>query len=88
MKLNTNAFALTSGLVWGIGIFLLTWWIIALGGGPGDLAFVGKIYIGYDVTPTGSVVGLAWALVDGFIGGAIFAGVYNKISGRTMAQAQ
>ena len=28
MKLNIKAFALTRGLIWGIGLFLLTWWII------------------------------------------------------------
>jgi hypothetical protein len=32
MKLNVKAFALTCGLVWGLGLFILTWWIIAFGG--------------------------------------------------------
>ena len=39
-------------------------------------------YRGYTVTPIGSLIGLVWALVDGFIGGAIFAWVYNRIAER------
>jgi hypothetical protein len=27
MRLNIKAFALTCGLIWGFGLFLLTWWI-------------------------------------------------------------
>ena len=37
MKLNTKAFALTCGLVWGLGLFLLTWWIIAFDGATGEI---------------------------------------------------
>ena len=36
MRLNVKSFALSNGLVWGIGLFLLTWWIIALMGSQGN----------------------------------------------------
>jgi hypothetical protein len=29
MRLNVKAFALTFGIIWGLGLFILTWWIIA-----------------------------------------------------------
>jgi hypothetical protein len=67
--------------VWGAGLFLLTWWIIAFEGASGDVTWIGRVYRGYSVTPAGSVVGLAWALVDGLIFGAIFAWLYNAVAG-------
>jgi hypothetical protein len=81
MRLDVRAFALACGLLWGLGLFVLTWWIILFDGPSSDPTFLGQIYRGYAVTPIGSVVGLAWALVDGAIGGAIFAWLYNALCG-------
>jgi len=83
MRLDVKAFALVCGLVWGIGLFLGTWWIIALDGATGQVPFIGQIYRGYNISPLGSIVGLGWALIDGIIGGAIFAFLYNIIAGRS-----
>ena len=82
MKLNVKAFALTCGLVWGLGLFCLTWWIIAFDGGSSDPTFVGRIYRGYSLTPVGSLIGLVWALADGFVGGLVFAWLYNRLAAR------
>jgi hypothetical protein len=81
MRLNVLSFALTCGLIWGLGVLLLTWWIIAFEGQTGDLTCLSNIYRGYNVSWSGSLVGLAWALPDGIIGGAVFAWLYNLISG-------
>lgn len=83
MKLNIKAFALACGLIWGLGLFLLTWWIIAIEGTTDEVPFIGRIYRGYNITPLGSVIGLIWAFIDGAIGGAIFAWLYNLIARRT-----
>ncbi len=80
MRLNLRAFSLTCGLVWGVGVFLLTWWIIAFEGATGDVTWIGQIYRGYRVSPAGSVVGMAWAFVDGLVFGAIFAWLYNWLA--------
>jgi hypothetical protein len=80
MKLNTKAFALTSGLVAGFGLFLLTWWIIAFDGATGEPTLIGRLYRGYSISPAGSFIGLIWAFVDGLIFGAIFAWLYNLIT--------
>ena len=77
MNLNVKAFALSFAIWWGVGIFLLTWWIIAFGGPSTDPTFLGRIYIGYEVTPQGSAIGLAWGFADGLFAGAIFAWLYN-----------
>ena len=83
MKLNVKAFAVAGGLIWGLGLFLLTWWIIVFEGPTGDTTLIGRVYRGYSITPLGSVIGLGWGLVDGLIGGAIFAWLYNVIAIRS-----
>ena len=80
MKLNIKAFAITAGLLWGFGLFLGTWWVIIFEGVTEEATLIGKFYRGYAISPVGSVIGMAWALIDGTVGGAVFAWVYNKIS--------
>jgi hypothetical protein len=82
MKLNTKAFALTCGLIWGFGLFALTWWIIAFDGASGERTLIGQLYRGYTVSPAGSLIGLVWAFADGWVGGAIFAWLYNLLTER------
>ena len=80
MKLNIKAMAIAFGLVWGISLFVITWWIILLDGSSDATTFIGKFYRGYSLTPIGSIVGFMWGLVDGAIGGAIFAWLYNRFN--------
>lgn len=82
MRLNTLAFASTCSLVWGFGLFLLVWWIIAFDGQGVSPGILGHVYRGFTITPMGSVIGLFYALVDGFVGGLIFAWLYNLLSAR------
>jgi len=80
MKLNIKAFGLACGVIWGLGLFLLTWWIIAFDGATGDVTFIGRCYRGYSISPAGSVAGMVWGFFDGLIGGAIFAWLYNLLA--------
>ena len=48
MKLDVRAFALTCGLIWGIGLFVLTWWIIVFEGITTGRTFFSSIYRGYE----------------------------------------
>lgn len=82
MKLDVRAFAFTCALVWGVGVFFLTWWIIAFDGATGEPTWLGRIYRGYNLSATGSLIGLVWALFDGLIGGAVFAWLYNLLLSR------
>ena len=82
MTLNIKSFALTCGIFWGIGLLTLTWWIILFSGASNDPTFIGRVYLGYSISPMGSFVGLVWAFVDGLICGAIFAWIYNSLSSR------
>jgi len=82
MKLNVKAMALTVGLIWGVTLFTMTWWMIAFDGATGERTLIGSIYRGYSVSPMGSLIGLLWAVPDGLIGGALIAWVYNLFAGR------
>jgi len=77
MKLHLKTWALTCGIVWGGGVFLLTWWIMAFDGATGEATFIGRLYRGYTISPLGSLIGLIWGFVDGAMGGAIFAWLHN-----------
>ena len=87
MKLNVQIFALTCSIFWGLGLLTITWWIILLDGVQDGPTALGALYRGYTFTPFGSLVGFAWAIADGYIGGAIFAWLYNKLLGRKDKQA-
>lgn len=77
MKLSVCAFALTCGILWGLGVFCLAWWVMAFDGATHDPMMLGHIYRGFNISPLGSIIGLAWGLVDGFVSGLILAVVYN-----------
>jgi hypothetical protein len=82
MKLNVKAFALAGGIIWGASMFVLTW--LALWGyGSMDAAGMAKsYYIGYSVSPIGSIIGAVYGFFDMGIACAIFALLYNKFAGR------
>ena len=82
MRLNVRALALTWGILWGLGIFLATLWIILFDGSTGEVTILGRIYRGYNVSVVGSLFGLLWGFIDGLICGVIFAWVYNLFVGR------
>ncbi len=82
MKLNVKAFALTAAIVCGVGLFLLTWWVILFEGANEAQTVIGLVYRGYNISPVGSLIGLIWGFVDGLVGGAVFAWLYNLLVGR------
>lgn len=81
MKLNPKAFGLTCGLMWGVGLFSLTWWMIAFEGPSHKPNGLSRLYRGYTISPEGSVIGLVWGFFDALIGGACFAWLYNLLTG-------
>lgn len=80
MKLNVTAVAATSALLWS-GAVLITGVanVIEPGYGREFLQMVASIYPGYKARPKMSqvAVGSAYAVVDGAVGGALFAWLYN-----------
>ena len=82
MRLNVKALALTSAILWGLGVFLMTWWVILFEGATGDLTLIAYVYRGYSISAFGSIIGLAWGFIDGLIFGAVFGWLYNAIAGK------
>lgn len=79
MKLDVKAFALTGGIIWSASIFVLTWLGI-LGYGNVDAAAIARsYYIGYSVTPAGSILGAIYGFFDAGIACLLFALMYNKL---------
>ena len=83
MKLDVKAFALTCAIVCAGAILLYTWWIIVLEGATGETTFIGRIYIGYNISLMGSFIGAVWAFIDGLIGGFLFAWIYNFLGNKS-----
>lgn len=83
MKLNIKAFAVTCGLLWGFGMFFLTWWLIMLEGNTPEPSLLNRIYPGYTMTPVGSLIGLIWGFIDAGIGGLVFAWFYNLLASKS-----
>ena len=78
MKLNVKAFGLAGGILWGASVFALTWLSIA-GYGSQDTAEIAKAYyIGYSLTPIGSLIGAVYGFFDAGIACILFALLYNK----------
>ena len=80
MKLNVKAFALTCGLIAGIGVFGLTWCVIYFDGVTEEMTSLGRIFRGHSWSPMGSAIGFGWGMVEGSIGGGIFASLYNCLA--------
>ncbi len=88
MKLNVRAFSLALGIWWGLVLFVLAWWVIWVVEPLGSPTFIERVFIGYEFTPVGSVIGLLWGFVDGLIAGAIIAYVYNLVAEKLFSEAE
>jgi len=92
--LDVKALTLTTAILWGGGVLAagLAAWISAGDGvtwyAKDFLAAVASIYPGYHGRPElgDTLVGAAWAVVDGGVGGALFALLYNRFVGRRDAK--
>lgn len=73
---------LALGLFWGGTLFLWTLISVMTGYSRDFLALLGSVYPGYDLTLTGSVVGLVYGFTDGFVSGFVFAWIYVKLAQR------
>ncbi len=88
MKLDVKAMAFTIGLVWGAAM-LLTGVAYVISGGYGEafLDVMASVYPGYQATSNFGdvIVGTLYGLVDGAVGGAVIAWLYNRLAGRGSA---
>lgn len=82
-KIKVFPLALALGVTWGLGILFaswLDWWSANYA-----KAFVNtfaSIYIGYGPSFWGGIIGFLWGFVDLFVGGLIFAWIYNACASK------
>ncbi len=80
-ELNATAVATACSLLWGCGLFFLTWWVKLLNREDDAMPFgLEKVYPGYRPTIIGSLIGAARGFVDAFIGGWLYARIYNFVN--------
>lgn len=80
-KIKTNALAAVCAVFGGIGLFVITAWLV-IKGGPHvgqHLQLLSNYFIGYSVTWWGSVVGLFYGALTGGVVGWAVGTTYNKI---------
>jgi hypothetical protein len=84
MKLNVRALAFSAALIWGILAMLLTGLanLIWPSYGREFLQMMASVYPGYHATRSLGqiIIGTLYGLVDGAVGGAILAWLYNLIA--------
>jgi len=79
VRLNGIVSGLVTGIIAGVGLFVITIWLVIKGGetvGP-HLALLGQFLYGYSVTFVGSLIGLVYGLAIGFFVGYAVALLYN-----------
>jgi hypothetical protein len=80
-KIQGGVLAVVCGLIGGVGLFIMTVWLL-LEGGPqvgSHLQLLSNYFIGYSVTWQGSVIGLFYGALTGGILGWIIGFIYNRV---------
>jgi hypothetical protein len=80
-RLKTEALALVCAVIGGMGLFLMTAWLV-LKDGPqagAHLQLLSNYFIGYSVSWGGSVVGLLYGALTGGIMGWAVGAIYNMV---------
>jgi len=79
IRLNELSLGFALGIacaIYALFIGVVAW---LFGWGITVVEVLSSLYIGYDATFWGAIIGTIWAFVDGFIGGVIIGWVYNRV---------
>jgi protoporphyrinogen oxidase len=81
MRVDRVALGLATGVMGGVGLFVATLALVLKGGpvmGP-TLGLLGQYFPGYSVTALGSLIGLFYGYISGFVAGWLVATLRNAI---------
>jgi hypothetical protein len=84
LRLNARAWGISTGLLFGGGLFLATV-VLVIRGGPmvgQHLGMLRFFFPGYSVTWVGALIGFIYAFVIGYGLGRIIGSVYNRLAFR------
>ena len=79
-QLNAKAFGLATAVLWAGYVSAMGLLAIVCSWAKPFVDVLAVMYRGYNASIVGSLIGIAWALVDGFIFGWLLAWLYNKFS--------
>ena len=80
--LHAKVVGLVLGLVLGLGMFIITNWLVIKGGKPVEphLALLSQYFIGYRVSFLGSLIGFLYGFAVGTLAGSFIGWFYNRIA--------
>ena len=81
-RLDPKACGLALGTLWAAGLIIIALFSMFHGSyGNTIIGILSSVYLGYDNTIPGAIIGGIWGFVDGGVGGWLFAWLYNKFLG-------
>lgn len=80
MRLNAPKLGLSAGILWGLALLFSTWVSMYTGWGIFWLSQWIDFYPGYDLTWIGSLIGLLYGFVDGFVCFFLLGWLYNRFN--------
>ncbi len=87
-RLKPCALGAAIAILWALTLLLISLLAIFLGVGFPWLGIIASLYVGFSLTIGGIIIGLVWALIDGFITGVVLAWLYNWLSGCCHAKSE
>ncbi len=76
-KISPMAFGLSLGILWALSVVIISLLGMYFSYGLSVVSFLSSVYLGYELTVIGIIIGAGWSFLDGFIGGALIAFLYN-----------
>jgi hypothetical protein len=78
--LQPTKFGLAGGILWGLCMFVTTIISMYTGYASQWLMLMSNVYPGYSISGSGSLLGLLYGFIDGFVGLFLLAWIYNKLN--------
>ncbi len=78
-RLDTLAVAIAFGLVSGISLFVLAWWVRFLTGDRRAPLDLDRAYPRFNATVAGSTIGAFWGFLSGLFTGWLYGLLYNGL---------
>ena len=78
--LSPKRLGIAGGILGGASIFIMTLGNLWFGYAPAYLALIADLYPRYEISYVGSLIGLFYGFIDGFVALFILAWLYNRIS--------
>jgi hypothetical protein len=80
MKLQPIALGLAGGILWAVAIVVVS--LVAANTSYWNelVPMIGQLYVGYDATISGTLIGAIFGFIDAFIGGILLAWLYNRFA--------